>query len=166
MISVHVRLFVVNTCSVRGRLPATLPNPWFIASHPDVGQPALLPPGQISQPYVFPFVCFLRIFWSAFFPMVAIFAISFSLKGNSISWLALQGLIKKLSQLRNKNRLQRSPPWERKQTRKFARSIRMGKHKVARSGRAAAALDVQHRDDSRWTRDSEESLAIASWRCK
>ena len=78
----------------------------------------------------------------------------FGFGGGSISWLAPEGLIKKLSYLWDRKRLQRSPSWERKQTRKFARSTQMGKHKVARSGRATAALEVQHRDDSRWTRDS------------
>ena len=144
----------------------TLPNPCFTARHPDVGLPAMLPPGRISQAYVFPLIWFLILCWSAFFSMVAIFAISFSLKVNSISWLALEGLIKKLSQLQDRKRLQRSPPWRRKQISKVSKIISRGKHKLARSGRAAAALDVQQRDVSRWSKDSAESLAIRSWPCE
>ena len=152
--------------SARAWWPTTLPNPCFIARHPDVGHPALLPPGQISQAYVFPVIWFLILCWSAFFSMVAIFAISFCLEVDSISWLAPQGLIKKLSWLWNKKGLQRSPPWERKQCRTFAKRLWLGKYWVASSGRGAAALDIQHRDESRCTSASEELLDVVSLRCK
>ena len=62
-----------------------LPNHWYIAAHPDVGYPALLLPGQISQPNIFLIISVLQMFCIAFFPTVAIFACPFCLEVDSIS---------------------------------------------------------------------------------
>ena len=64
-------------CSGRRPYPVALPNHWYIAAHPDVGYPALLLPGQISQPNIFLIISVLQMFCIAFFPTVAIFAILF-----------------------------------------------------------------------------------------
>ena len=72
-------------CSGRRPYPVALPNHWYIAAHPDVGYPALLLPGQISQPNIFLIISVLQMFCIAFFPTAAIFASPFCFKINSIS---------------------------------------------------------------------------------
>ena len=48
-------------CSARRPYPVALPNHWYIAAHPDVGYPALLLPGQISQPNIFLIISVLQM---------------------------------------------------------------------------------------------------------
>ena len=71
--------------SARRPYPVALPNHWYIAAHPDVGYPALLLPGQISQPNIFLIISVLQMFCIGFFLMVPIFARAFCLEVDSIS---------------------------------------------------------------------------------